>query len=1487
MKKILGLDLGTNSIGWALVQTDDECNQNKILKLGSRIIPMSQKDLGLFDSGVTETRTKERTSYRSKRRIRQRSLLRRERLLRVLHVLGFLPDHFDKALGWDRNNGKTYGKFIDEREIKLAWTKDMLGKSHFIFMDSFMEMVRDFQTKHPELMKDGKSIPMDWTLYFLRDKALHAPISRQEFAWILLNFNQKRGYYQLRGEEEEIEDKSKRVEYHVLKVVDVEETKEKRGKDTWYNVQLENGWIYRRSSRIPLTDWIGKTREFIVTTELEPDGSVKRDKEGKERRSFRAPDENDWNLQKKRTEADIEESGLTVGSYIYRHLLNSPSEKVLGRHVRTIERKYYREELKAILQKQATFIPELTSTAMLEACIHELYAKNIAHQESLLRKDLSYLLIEDLIFYQRPLKSKKSLIANCPYEQYEYVDKETGEIKVQHIKCVAKSNPYYQEFRLWQFIHNLRIFSRNTLEEKDVTKEYMQTEEDYVGLFHFLNDREKITQEVFLKEFLGLKKPKGKDSQYPCRWNYVEDKEYPCNETRHSLLKALKKTTLSPSILNHDQEYALWHLLYSVEDKNEILKALNKFAHRNGYGTDFIEAFKNFPSFRKEYGAYSEKATKKLLSVMRMGSLWNKDYLPENLLEKFQQYTSEETDVNIQERISKQGKTFVSLDDFQGLPVWMACYVIYGRHSESKDITRWKTPEDIKAFLSSFKQYSLRNPVVEQCVLETLRTVHDIWKTYGKIDEIHVELGRSMKSTADQRRRMTQSIQANENTNIRIKQLLLELKNDNNIKDVRPFSPTQQEILRIYEEGALMELKHEDPDFAEISRISSLAMPTQSELLRYKLWLDQKYRSPYTGKAISLTKLFTPAYQIEHIIPKTRFYDDSFSNKVICEAEVNQLKSNQLGYEFILSNGGRIVSCPTLGDVRILTKEEYKALVAEHYAGNRNKARKLLMDDIPENFVQRQMNDSRYISRVITGLLSNLVREEGEVDATSKHVIPCTGGITDKLKKDWGLNNVWNTIVSPRFQRMNELTASNNFGHWENKDGKQVFQTSIPLELQRGFSKKRIDHRHHAMDALVIALASRNIVSYLNNESARDTKRREDLKHLLCDKGQTIRKPWATFTQDALKALSEIVVSFKHYVRVINKASNYYEHYDENGVKKMTPQKGNELWAIRKPLHKDTVFGHVNLQRKKDVSFNAALDQVTNIVDKELRKQILLLQSEGKNKKDIKKWFAERNDKFNGLPVKKVAVYYFTDDEAPMVATRKILDNTFDEKRIQSITDTGIQKILLNYLHTKGGDPQYAFSPEGIAQMNLDIALYNGGKPHKPILRVRVSEPMGEKYNVGIKGNKCKKFVEAQSGTNLYFAIYEDAEGKRTYQTVPMNYVAERQKQGFLPVPERNEMGTPIKFWLSPNDLVYVPNEEERERGIANQPLCYDRVYKMVSATGNRCFFIQHKVANVIMDKIEFQSLNKIEKSLEGDNIKETCWKLEVDRLGNITKIIV
>jgi len=86
MKKILGLDLGTNSIGWAMIEKSADEKIGKILGAGSRIIPMTQDTLGKFDSGVTESQTAVRTGFRGGRRLRERQLIIRERLLRVRNI---------------------------------------------------------------------------------------------------------------------------------------------------------------------------------------------------------------------------------------------------------------------------------------------------------------------------------------------------------------------------------------------------------------------------------------------------------------------------------------------------------------------------------------------------------------------------------------------------------------------------------------------------------------------------------------------------------------------------------------------------------------------------------------------------------------------------------------------------------------------------------------------------------------------------------------------------------------------------------------------------------------------------------------------------------------------------------------------------------------------------------------------------------------------------------------------------------------------------------------------------------------------------------------------------------------------------------------------------------------------------------------------------------------------------------------------------------
>ena len=1537
MKKILGLDLGTNSIGWAVVNAEEANRENETSFLkpigidaaGSRIIPMDAAILGDFDKGNSVSQTKERTSFRGIRRLRERCLLRRERLHRVLKLLDFLPEHFAKELN-------RYGKFTTDSEPKIAWKKNAEGKFEFVFEGSFLEMIEDFRKNQPELVakknngKDNKKVPYDWTIYYLRKKALTHPITKEELAWILLNFNQKRGYYQLRGEDEE-EKSNKKVEFHALKVVAVEDSGEKKGNETWYNVHLENGWIYRRTSNIPL-DWVGKIKEFIVTTDVNDDGTPKTDKDGNEKRSFRAPKEDDWTLLKKKTETEIYASHKTVGEFIYDSILANPNQKIIGKLIRTIERKFYKDELRQILEKQKEFHAELRDEKLYAACCEELYASNEAYRNSISNRDFTYLFLDDIIFYQRPLKSKKSLIANCPYESR--FDKNGEE---HSVKCIAKSNPLFQEFRLWQFVQNLRIYQRektvqdNQLDlfgepsaqklqvDVDITAELFTSEEDYVKLFDWLNDKKSIQQETLIHSYFKKEKDK-------YRWNYVEDKEYPCNETRAELLSGLKKCGIAASFLTHEQEMVLWHILYSVEDKIEIEKALKKFADKRSLPESFAEVFSKIKPFKKDYGSYSEKAIKKLLSLMRMGKYWNYENIDTKTKDRIQKIITGEYDEKIRNRVRDLSINLIEESDFQGLPMWLACYIVYDRHSEAKEIQKWEKPEDIDKYLQEFKQHSLRNPIVEQLITETLRTVRDIWKQVGQIDEIHVELGREMKNPADKRKKMTENIQKNENTNLRIKAMLAEFANPEfGIENVRPYSPSQQDILRIYEENALENLSDKDKDFEFVSKISKSAQPTKSDIIRYKAWLEQQYRSPYTGKMIPLAKLFTAAYEIEHVIPQSRYYDDSFSNKVICEAEVNKLKDNQLGFEFIKNHHGEIVQMSGGGVVEILSVDAYEKFVKDHYSHNNVKKKKLLMEDIPEDFIARQLNDSRYISKVVKGLLSNIVRTKDangayEQEATSKNLISCTGGITDRLKLDWGMNDVWNRIVLPRFERLNQLTGRDCFtalskeGHWI---------PNMPLELQKGFNKKRIDHRHHAMDAIVIACATRDHVNLLNNEAAKPKNQanRYQLSHklrhyekvMIDGKERSVPKdfikPWDSFTQDAQKVLENIIVSFKQNLRVINKTRNFYQHF-ENGEKTFTRQKKGDSWAIRKPMHKDTIYGEINLRMKKPVSLKDALKNPKAIVEKDLKKKILELLADGKDVKAIKKYFEDNKDVWSDVNLSKIDVYYFTQDiknkhgqvKERYFATRKSLDTSFDKKKIEtSIADTGIQKILLAHLESKGGNPELAFSPDGIDEMNRNIKELNGGKNHQPILKVRVYEK-ADKFAVGTKGNKSKKFVEAAKGTNLFFAIFESIETDnnsgeevkvRSYATVPLNMVIDCQKEAgknwkekidsLLKEKEMVANDARLLFMLSPNDLVYLPTEDQIKNGI--DAIDRTRIYKMVSCTGNRLYAIPYAVANTIVDKVEFSQLNKIEFSDEKLSIKTTCIPLKVDRLGNIVEV--
>jgi CRISPR-associated endonuclease Csn1 len=266
-----------------------------------------------------------------------------------------------------------------------------------------------------------------------------------------------------------------------------------------------------------------------------------------------------------------------------------------------------------------------------------------------------------------------------------------------------------------------------------------------------------------------------------------------------------------------------------------------------------------------------------------------------------------------------------------------------------------------------------------------------------------------------------------------------------------------------------------------------------------------------------------------------------------------------------------------------------------------------------------------------------------------------------------------------------------------------------------------------------------------------------------------------------------------------------------------------------------------------------------------------------------------------------------------MVASRTSVNEAYNTNFIKSITDTACQKIMLNHLEkyneVKDGKviehPELAFSPDGLDEMNKNIAQLNDGKFHQPIYKVRSFEPKGNKFNVGTTGNKNKKFVEAAKGTNLFFAIYQNSDGKRSYESIPLNIVIERQKQGLNPVPESNEKGNFLLFYLSPNDLVYIPEENQyiNEDYIRKDKIETSRLYRFIDSSDTTANFIPFTTSSLIFnlskkdqDKVGKNYLiqneygvgspqSKNQKSIEGIMIKDVCWKLHINRIGQIIAV--
>jgi len=310
---------------------------------------------------------------------------------------------------------------------------------------------------------------------------------------------------------------------------------------------------------------------------------------------------------------------------------------------------------------------------------------------------------------------------------------------------------------------------------------------------------------------------------------------------------------------------------------------------------------------------------------------------------------------------------------------------------------------------------------------------------------------------------------------------------------------------------------------------------THDNLLLYKLWEECKKTCPYTGKPISVTQLFSGEVQIEHIHPWSRSLNDSFSNKTLCYADENRKKGNKTPFEFY---GNDETNWSAIKERALKLFSDTK-----EYPNAYQKFKRFVQQKFDDDFSSRQLNDTRYISKEAKNYLSKIC----------KNVMVSPGQATSNLRQKWGMNNILND---------------------ENE-------------------KTREDHRHHAVDALVMACTK---VSYVQELSKWNRyNRNSELKQFPL--------PWETFRRDAEIAVEQILISHK---RISNDITIRTHTTEKNGIKHK-----NVGVAARGQLHKETVFGKRTFNGEEAFHVRKAIDsletakQIDKVVDGTIRTLIL------------------------------------------------------------------------------------------------------------------------------------------------------------------------------------------------------------------------------------------------------------------------------------------
>lgn len=1383
MKKILGLDLGVASIGWAFVNEAEKDNEvSSIVKLGVRPISFdnfvntktgkeSKEPVKDFQSGRGISSNAGRTQKRIARRNLQRYKLRRKNLIEILKQHGFISDdsilsehgnnttfqtyHFrakaateqvtlhqlaqillmiNKKRGYKSSRKAKYqdeGQLIDGMEVARRIYEENLTPGQFTYM----------------LLKEDKKFIPD----FYRSD-LQAELDR------IWNF-QKQFYPEILTEDfkNKIEGKGKQNTAKVFLAIYGLYTAENKDKDK--HLQAAKWRVDGLTKQL--------TAEEIAFVISEVNGAINNSSGYLGAISDRSK-ELFFNKQ-------------TVGQFLMEQLAKNPHTRLKNQ---VFYRQDYLNEFETIWETQAKYYHILTPELKSEI------------------RDV-------IIFYQRKLKSQKGLISFCEFEsrKVEIIEDGKKKIKINGMRVCPKSSPIFQEFKIWQVLNDIVI-----TDKENILAKRLLNQEEKENLFEELSFKKELKGTDALKvlykshkEFeINFETIEGNRTQSALFEAYQKIIEQTGHD-KYDIQKMRPKDVLdkvksifsglgyNTAILTFDSAleddafekqalYQLWHLLYSFEGDQSNTgneKLIQKLSTLYGFEKEYAHILANV-SFQDDYGSLSTKAIRKILPYMKEGNEYS-----------------------------------------------VACTYAGYRHSKNSLTTEEKETKVYKDRLEILPKNSLRNPVVEKILNQMVNVINSIIDTYGKPDEIRIELARELKKNAKQREKMTAAIN----------------KAATDHEEYRKIIKTKFGLPRV----------------------------SRNDIIRYKLYKELKnngYRTLYSNTYISPDPnvLFSKEFDIEHIIPQSRLFDDSFSNKTLELSSINREKGNDTAYDYVSTKYG----AEGLGEY----KKRIEALYQQGMIA-KTKYTKLMMDgsSIGEGFINRDLNDTQYITKKAKEMLEELVKD----------VVSTTGSITDRLREDWQLIDVMQELNWDKYDKLGLTEII------ENREGHKIKRITDWT--------KRNDHRHHAMDALTVAFTKRSHIQYLNNLNARSDKNSEtceiETKHLKRDNKGKLRFippiPLNDFRTEAKRQLENILVSIK--------AKNKVVTINVNKTKKSGGINKEKQFTPRGQLHNETIYGSIQFPSVKEEKVGGGFDeaQIAKVASKRYREALLTRLAAFGN--DPKKAFTGKN------ALSKNPIYLDKHQMECVPEKVKIVDmetvytirkEISPDLKLDKVIDSGIRTILETRLKEYDNDPKKAFSnlDENPIWLNKDKGISIKRVTIRGINNANSLHDKKDKDGNLIldKDGKKQPVDFINTGNNHHVAIYKDNEGN-LQEVVVSFYEATMRANQELPIIDKtykqNE-GWEFLFTMKQNEYFVFPNPKTGfdPHGIdLKDPDKYAEISPnlfRVQKFTNKDYFFRHHLETNVENNNSLKGITWLRLGLNGIN---NILKVRVNHIGQIVDV--